>query len=160
MALRAKEGLVPDKKTVTEGDVVTWKAKVENTGAEPRRLRFEGEATNVRPPLALAAREGPQVAARKTRTLLTFSWVAAVPVPGESKTLRGEVRLVDEETGAVVVRAPLDLYVAAAATARPAEATAPEPERLVTVRRRPGATGHFEVEVGERLALEVARGPG
>lgn len=117
MALRAHNGPAPTKKSAKVGERVEFTAKIENTAAatESVALLVEGLAEGaLAKPVAFAFSFDPPAhgAPPKTRKVLTWSWIAALPEGKTAFTFRGKLVL-RQTDGALVGSAPLDLYVSA-----------------------------------------------
>lgn len=115
MALRVHEGPAARARSASVGDRVEFSAKVENKAAleESVLLTVEGlkEGALARPVAFTFVFDPPAASLRpKTRTVVVFTWIAALPEGKDAFTFRGELVL-RKLDGSLVGKAPLDLYV-------------------------------------------------
>ena len=108
MALRATSGPEPSTRSAKTGEAVTFRAKVENTAAAPASVALFAEdlkeGVMAFDPLSAAV-------PAKSRKPLQFVWTAALPEGKDAHTWRGSLVLRDAQSGQIVGRASLDLYV-------------------------------------------------
>lgn len=119
MALRTTSPPAPSARSAKPGDVVTFGAKVENTGAaaETVTLAVEGlKEGALGKEVAFAFAFDPPAASvpAKSRSRVEFRWRAALPEGKEAFTFRGKLVLRAPD-GRLVGDAPLDLYVSGSA---------------------------------------------
>lgn len=115
MALRTTSDLASSTRSAKAGDVVSFGAKVENTGAAAETLVLAVEELKegaVGKPVAFAFSFDPPAASvgPKTRARVEFRWRAALPDGKDAFTFRGKLVLRATD-GRLVGSAPLDLYV-------------------------------------------------
>ena len=116
MALRTTTDLAPSVRSAKVGQVVEFRAKVENTGGAEESVALSVEELKegaLGRPLTFAFSFDPPAATvpPKGRAAVSFSWTAALPPEKGAFTFRGRLVLRRTLDGALVGSAPLDLYV-------------------------------------------------
>lgn len=108
MALRATSGPELSTRSARPGDVVTIRAKVENTAAAPANVALFAEDLKE----GVMAFDPPAASVpAKARKAMEFAWRAALPEGKDAHTWRGKLVLRDAESGRLVGEAALDVYV-------------------------------------------------
>lgn len=116
MALRATNGPTASTKAAKVGDVVSFDAKVENTGSAEESVALAvddlKEGSLGTPVAFVFSFDPPSIAVRpKSRERVAFRWTAALPEGKTAFTFRGKMVLRRTSDGMLVGTAPLDLYV-------------------------------------------------
>lgn len=108
MALRATSHPAPDVRSAKPGDVVVFRAKVENSGASDETVALAVEG--LKDAFAFAFDPPAASVPAKSRSRVEFRWTAALPEGKDALTFRGKLVLRAPD-GRLVGDAPLDLYV-------------------------------------------------